>query len=77
MVMGEAARMGLIGVVPGIAVAYLAARGMRSLLFGVPPADPLTFVSVALLCFTTVLLACVRPAWRAARIHPIAALRAE
>jgi ABC-type lipoprotein release transport system permease subunit len=41
------------------------------------PADPLTFSAVALLCFTTVVLACLRPAWRAARIHPISALRAD
>jgi predicted permease len=77
MVVGEGVRMALIGVVPGIVVAYLAARGMRSLLFGVPAADPLTFLLVALLCFVTVVLACVRPAWRAARIEPISALRAD
>jgi ABC-type lipoprotein release transport system permease subunit len=58
-------------------VAYLAARAMRSLLFGIPPADPLTFSFVAVLCFATVVLACVRPAWRAARIEPISALRAD
>lgn len=77
MVVAEGVRMALIGVVPGVVVAYLAARGMRSLLFGVPAADPLTFSFVAILCFATVVLACVRPAWRAARIEPISALRAE
>jgi putative ABC transport system permease protein len=77
MIVGEGVRMALIGVVPGIAVAYLAARGMQSLLFGVPPADPLTFSFVALLCFATVVIACLRPAWRAAHIHPISALRAD
>jgi predicted permease len=77
MVVGEGVRMALIGVVPGIVIAYLAARGMRSLLFGVPAADPLTFSAVALLCFATVVLACVRPAWRAAHIEPTSALRAE
>jgi ABC-type antimicrobial peptide transport system permease subunit len=77
MIVGEGVRMALIGVVPGIAVAYLAARGMQSLLFGVPPADPLTFSLVALLCFATVVIACLRPAWRAAHIHPISALRAD
>jgi predicted permease len=77
MVVGEGVRMALIGVLPGIGIAYLAARGMQSLLFGVPAADPLTFSFVALLCFATVVLACVRPAWRAARIEPISALRAD
>jgi ABC-type lipoprotein release transport system permease subunit len=32
---------------------------------------------VALLCFVTVILACLRPAWRAARIEPISALKAD
>ena len=77
MVVGEGVRMAVIGVVPGIAVAYLAARSMRSLLFGVPAADPLTFSAVAALCFAVVVIACVRPAWRAARIAPINALRAD
>jgi putative ABC transport system permease protein len=77
MVVGEGVRMALIGVVPGIGIAYLAARAMQSLLFGVPAADPLTFLVVALLCFAAVVIACVRPAWRAARIEPIAVLRAD
>ncbi|HJU72326.1 MAG TPA: ABC transporter permease [Gemmatimonadaceae bacterium] len=77
MVVGEGVRMALIGVVPGIALSYVAARGMRTLLFGIPPADPITFASVAVLCFATVVFACMRPAWRAARIQPIAALKAD
>lgn len=77
MVVGEGVRMALIGVIPGVAVAYLAARAMQSLLFGVPAADPITFSAVAVLCFAVVVIACLRPAWRAARIHPINALRAD
>jgi predicted permease len=77
MVVGEGVRLALIGVVPGIVIAYLAARSMQAMLFGVPAADPVTFSVVALLCFGTVVIACVRPAWRASRIHPIAALKAD
>ncbi len=77
MVVGEGVRTALIGVLPGIAIAYAAARGMSSLLFGIPAADPITFSAVAALCFVTVVLACMKPAWRAARISAISALRAE
>jgi putative ABC transport system permease protein len=77
MVVGEGVRMALIGVIPGIAISFVAARGMRALLFGIPAADPLTFSAVAVLCFAVVVVACVRPAWRAARIAPINALRAD
>ena len=77
MVVGEGVRTALIGVVPGIAIAYAAARGMSSLLFGVPAADPMTFCAVAALCFATVVLACMKPAWRASRISAISALRQD
>jgi putative ABC transport system permease protein len=77
MLAGEAVRMALLGIVPGVLIAYLAARAMGSMLFGVPPGDPVTFGAVALLCFATVAAGCARPAWRAAHIDPITALRAE
>jgi putative ABC transport system permease protein len=77
MIVAEGARMALIGVVPGIIIAYLAARGMSTLLFGVPAADPLTIAAVVAICVVAVVAACVRPALRAARIHPMSALRAD
>jgi putative ABC transport system permease protein len=75
MVMSAGVRTALLGLVPGVAIAFASARAMTSLLFGVPAADPITFSVVATLCFATVLLACMQPAWRAARISVTAALR--
>ena len=77
MVVSDGIRMALIGVVPGIIVAYAAARGMSSMLFGIRPDDPATIAVGASACFIVAVLACVRPAFRAARIDPICALRAD
>jgi ABC-type antimicrobial peptide transport system permease subunit len=77
MVVSEGIRMALIGVVPGILIAYAAARAMSALLFGVRPNDPLTITVAAVVCFVIAAAACVRPAIRAARIDPISALRAD
>jgi predicted permease len=77
MIFGEGVRMALFGVVPGVIIAYLAARAMSSLLFGVRPADPLTLGAVAAICFLTTIAACVVPALRAVRIEPITALRSD
>ena len=52
-------------------------RLMQGLLFGVSPADPLTFVAVAAFLTTAGLLACWLPARRAARLDPVQALRHE
>jgi predicted permease len=76
MVVGEATRMALLGVVPGVIGAYFAARAMSALLFGVRPDDPLTFSVTACICLFVAVLSAVRPALRAARVDPIKALRA-
>ena len=52
-------------------------RVMRSLLVGVAPTDPLTFVGVALLFFAIAVVACWIPARRAANLDPAIALRDE
>jgi len=67
----------VIGLAIGIGGAALLARGMRGLLFGVTPLDPLTFVGVTVLLGGIALLATYIPARRAARVDPISALRAE
>ena len=77
MIMSEGVRVAVIGVIPGVVVAYLAARGMSSLLFGVRPEDPVTFATVAAICFMTAVAACAHSAWRASRIDPISALRSD
>lgn len=66
-----------VGVIPGVFVAWLAARSMNALLFGVPPGDPWTIGAVAAICFVTAVVACARPAFRAAAVHPMAALKSD
>lgn len=77
LVVREGIELAGIGIVIGVIVAYIAARGMGALLVGVRPSDPLTFATAAVLCFLTVLAGCLRPAVRAAQVNPTTALRAE
>ena len=77
MVLGGAMRLALIGLAIGGAGALAATRAMKGLLFGVTPADPLTFVAVALVLVAVALVASYIPAWRATRIDPMVALRYE
>jgi putative ABC transport system permease protein len=65
----------LTGVALGLAAAQGATRLMASLLFGVSPVDPLTFVAVPISLAIVALLACWIPARRAVRIPPVDALR--
>ena len=65
------------GIVLGIAVALALTRVMSALLFGVGPADPLTYVAVSAALGAVALLATYLPARRASRVDPIVALRAE
>ena len=69
--------LALCGIAFGLAGAFVLARLMRSLLFGVSPSDPLTFVLFSLLLTLITLLASYIPAHRAARIDPIVSLRDE
>jgi ABC-type antimicrobial peptide transport system permease subunit len=66
-----------IGIVAGVAVSLAAGRALSGLLFSVAPSDPLTIVfSCAILGFVALMAAAV-PAWRASRLDPLRALRAE
>jgi ABC-type antimicrobial peptide transport system permease subunit len=77
MVVREGVALATVGIVVGVGLGYLAGRAMQALLVGVRPGDPLTMVTATVLCFATVILGCVRPAARAARVDPMAALRPE
>jgi putative ABC transport system permease protein len=66
-----------IGLAIGLAGAFALTRLMTSLLFEVSPADPITFVAVALSVVFATLLACYIPARRATRVDPLIALRYE
>jgi putative ABC transport system permease protein len=75
MVLRHGLKLTALGMAIGLAAAYALTRYMRSLLFGVKAADPLTFAAIALLLIVVALLACWIPARRATKVDPIVALR--
>ena len=66
-----------IGLAVGVGVALLVTDLLSSILFGVSPTDPATFLVVSGLFVAVALLACLVPALRATRVDPVVALRAE
>jgi predicted permease len=77
MALTEGMQMVLIGLASGLAGAAILTRFFRSMLFGVQPADPATFLSVAAILAAVALFACYIPAQRATRVDPLVALREE
>jgi predicted permease len=77
LVLGQGARMALVGVAAGVAAALGLTRLMANQLFGVTAHDPLTFAAVAIVLTMVALLACYLPARRAVRVDPLVALRCE
>ena len=77
LVMRRAMTRAVLGVALGMASALLAARAMRSLLFGVGSADPVSFVGVAALLLLVAVAATLVPAVRAARVSPLVAIRTD
>jgi putative ABC transport system permease protein len=77
MVIGKAALLGGLGVLIGSAAALGLTRVLAGMLYGVKPADPLTFVCVGGILFAVTIGASCAPAGRAARVSPIVALRSE
>jgi ABC-type antimicrobial peptide transport system permease subunit len=77
MVVASGARMVITGAAAGLAVALALSGVMKSLLYGIGPRDPLTFIAAPAVLVLVALAAAYVPARRAARVSPMEALRAE
>jgi len=77
MIVRRSAWLALAGLVPGIALAYVAGQSMRALLVGVTPADPATFAAVGALAIVMTLAGTLMPTLRALRVDPIKAIRTD
>lgn len=74
-VLGRTLRLALLGMGAGIAMSFLTARAIASLLYGTQPTDLLTYAGMVVLLVTVAALAGYLPARRASRIDPMVALR--
>ena len=77
LVLGQALRPSVVGVVVGLVAAIWLGDLMRGLLYEVAPRDPLTLVGVPVVLLLVVVAACAIPARRATRVSPSSALRGE
>jgi putative ABC transport system permease protein len=80
-ILGLVLREGLLltgfGIALGLAGALAASQALVTLLFGISPLDPLTYMGVIALMLAVSVIACWTPAWRAVRLDPATTLRAE
>jgi predicted permease len=77
LVVGDGVRIVAIGAAIGVALALAAGQLIASLLYGVSPGDPMTIGVVVAALLGAAAAAALVPAWRAARVDPVSALRAE
>jgi predicted permease len=77
MVVSQGARVVLVGVVIGVAVALAATRLLGSLLYGVKPVDPIVFAAMSIMMIAIGALASYMPARRASSVNPIESLRSD
>jgi predicted permease len=77
LVLQDGSRLVILGVAAGMAMTWVCSRVVDRFLFRVSAHDPLTLVSVVSVLGGVALVACAIPAWRAARVDPMIALRSE
>jgi predicted permease len=77
LVVGEGMRTLVVGVACGVALTLAGGRFVASLLYGVSPSDPLALAVVVVTLLAVGAAAALVPAWRAARVDPVSALRAD
>jgi putative ABC transport system permease protein len=77
LVLGSAFPVVAVGAIVGLALSAAFSRVLATMLFGVRPLDPATFVLVSIALAVTAVVATAGPAWRATRIDPVVALRGD
>jgi ABC-type antimicrobial peptide transport system permease subunit len=77
LVVGQGARLAVVGLVAGLFGAFALTRSLRALLYGVGPNDPTTIVLATVLLLVATLAACFVPAVRALRVDPSQAFRTD
>jgi len=77
MVLRQGVILAVVGAAAGIGGAFVLARFLHSMLFGVTAADPISYIGAGVVMALAVVIACGLPAWRAARVDPMVALRVE
>jgi len=65
------------GLAVGLLAAFFLSQSLSTLLYGISTRDALSFVVVPFMLIVVSIAACAAPAWRATRVDPLAALRAE
>jgi len=77
MIVNQGLKLVSIGMMLGLAAAFLLTRVLQSLLFGISATDPVTFFVISLVLLAVAILASYLPALRATKVDPIIALRAQ
>ena len=77
LILGEGMTLAGIGLAAGLAGGLVAGRALRSLLFGIVPADPLTYAAITLFVAGIAVAGCMVPALRASAADPVQVLRRE
>ena len=76
-VIGGSVRTVAVGIAAGIVLAFIGGRFVTALLYGVEPGDPVVMGWVAVVLLLVAAIAALGPAWRAARVNPVTALRVD
>jgi ABC-type antimicrobial peptide transport system permease subunit len=77
LVLRQGLTLALAGLCVGLLATPLLSRALATMLYGLEPGDPGTFVAVAVVLVLVCIAACLIPMWRAVRVDPISILKAE